>query len=88
MLLGAATTLTDRFEWLIDGLCKTIGADAHKRRMEAALAWAIWNRVRLLGDRLIALMARVRRGRVAAPRVARRDTLTPALSAGTDRIDS
>ena len=68
MLLGAATTLTDRFEWLIDGLCKTIGVDAHKRRMEAALAWAIWNRVRLLGDRLIALIARARAGRLAARR--------------------
>ena len=68
MLLGTAPTLTDRFEWLIDGLCKTIGVDAHKRRMEAALAWAIWNRVRLLGDRLIALIARARAGKLAARR--------------------
>ena len=47
----AAHTLADRFAWLFDGLCKAIGVDAHKRRMEAALAWAIWNRVRALGDR-------------------------------------
>jgi hypothetical protein len=64
-MYGAASlTLTDRFAWLIDGLCKAIGVDAQKRRMEAALAWAVWNRVRVLGARLVALMARVRSGSV------------------------
>ena len=64
-MYGAAVhSLADRFTWLIDGLCKVIGADAHKRRMEGALAWAIWSRVRLLGERLIALAARVRAGRI------------------------
>ncbi len=60
------TSLTDRFTWLLDELCKVIGADAHKRRMEAALAWAVWNRVRLLLERLIALIVRARSGRLAA----------------------
>jgi hypothetical protein len=68
MVLAAAHSLTDRFAWLFDGLCKAIGVDAHSQRMEAALAWAIWNRVRLLGDRLIALAERVRAGRLPARR--------------------
>jgi hypothetical protein len=63
-MLTPTASLTDRFAWLIDGLCKAIGVDAHKRRMEAALAWAIWIRVRLLGDRLIALVARARAGKL------------------------
>ncbi len=68
-MYGAAVhSLADRFTWLIDGLCKVIGADAHKRRMEGALAWAIWSRVRLLGERLIALAARVRAGRIPGKR--------------------
>jgi hypothetical protein len=66
----AANALTDRFAWLIDGLCKVIGTDAHKRRMEAARVLAIWNRVRLLGDRFIAFAKRVRAGTLPA----RRDT--------------
>jgi hypothetical protein len=65
------SSLTDRFTWLIDGLCKLIGADAYKRRMEAALAWAIWNRVRLLGARLITLAERARAGRVRVMRTPR-----------------
>jgi hypothetical protein len=60
------TTLADRFVWLINGLCTAIGTDARQRRMEAALAWAIWNRVRLLGDRLIALAKRAQAGRLPA----------------------
>jgi hypothetical protein len=64
----ASSSLTDRFAWLFEGLCKVIGVDAHTRRMEAALAWAIWNRVRLLGERLIALAERVQAGRVARKR--------------------
>ncbi len=36
--------------------------------MEAALAWAVWNRVRLLGERFIALAARVRGGRLPVRR--------------------
>jgi hypothetical protein len=59
-----ANPLADRIAWLIDELCRAIGRDAHQRRMEAALAWAIWIRVRLLGDRLIALAERVKGGRV------------------------
>ena len=66
---AAAHSLADRFAWLFDGLCRAIGADAHRRRMEAALAWAVWNRVRLLGDRLIALAERVRAGKVAGRRL-------------------
>jgi hypothetical protein len=64
----AARSLTDRFAWLFAGLCRAVGVDAHTRRMEAALAWAIWNRVRLLGERLIALAARVEAGRAARRR--------------------
>ena len=67
----AAQTLADRFAWLFDGLCRAIGADARRQRMEAALAWAIWNRVRMLGDRLIALAERVRAGRLPRRRVRR-----------------
>ena len=70
MFATATNTLADRFAWLIDGLCKAIGGDAHSRRMDAALAWAIWNRVRLLGDRLIALAARVRAGKNPVRRAA------------------
>ena len=70
----AAQTLADRFAWLFDGLCRAVGADARRQRMEAALAWAIWNRVRLLGDRLIALAERVRAGRVPRRRSPRSDT--------------
>jgi len=60
----AAHNLTDRFAWLFDGLCKAIGVDAQRRGMEAALAWVVWNRVRLLGERWIALAARVQAGRL------------------------
>ncbi len=60
----AAHTLAGRFAWFFDELCKAVGVDAQKRRMEAALAWAVWNRVRLLGERLIALALRVRSGRL------------------------
>ena len=62
MFANPSSSLTDRFAWLLDGLCKVIGAEAHQRRMEAALAWAVWNRVRLLGERLIAIAARARAG--------------------------
>src|SRR6516164_7856660 len=74
MVLAAAYSVTDRFTWLFDGLCKAIGVDAQRQRVEAALAWAIWNRVRLLGDRLIALAERVRAGRVPRRRSPRSDT--------------
>jgi hypothetical protein len=60
----AAHNLTDRFAWLFEGLCKAIGVGAHKRGMEAVLAWVVWNRVRLLGERLIALAGRVQAGRL------------------------
>jgi len=73
MVLAAAYSLTDRFTWLFDGLCKAIGVDAQRQRVEAALAWAIWNRVRLLGDRLIALAERVRAGRLPRRRARRRE---------------
>jgi hypothetical protein len=43
-----------------------IGAQAYRRGVEAALAWAVWNRVRTLGERLIALAERVRSGRLRA----------------------
>jgi len=68
----AARSLTDRFAWLFDGLCKAIGVNAHRRGMEAALAWVVWHRVRVLGERLIALAARVQAGRLP-----RRRTATP-----------
>jgi hypothetical protein len=74
MVLAATLSLTDRFTWLFDGLCKAIGVDAQKQRMEAALAWTVWNRVRLLGDRLIALAERVRAGRLPRRRTTRHDT--------------
>jgi len=70
--LPAGLTLADRFAWLFDGLCKAIGAHALERG--AALAWAVWNRVRLLGERLIALAARVRSGRLPRSGAARHDT--------------
>jgi hypothetical protein len=76
-MLNATASLTDRFAWLFDGLCKAIGVDAHRRGMEAALAWAIWNRVRVLGERFIALATRVRSGRLPAPRAARREVHPP-----------
>ena len=71
--------LADRFAWLIDELCKAIGRDAHKRGMDAVLAWAIWIRVRLLGDRLIALAERMKGGRlqVIRPSGARRASAGP-----------
>jgi hypothetical protein len=73
-MITALPSLADRFAWLFDGLCKAIGVDARRQRMESALAWAIWNRVRLLGDRLIALAERVRAGRLPRRRATRRDT--------------
>jgi len=51
---AAAYTLTDRFTWLIDGLCRAIGSDAYKRRVDAVLVLAIWNRVRRLSERFLA----------------------------------
>jgi hypothetical protein len=65
-MFAHSPSLADRFTWLFDGLCKVIGTDAHACRMEASLAWAVWNRVRVLGARLIALIARARAGRLAA----------------------
>ena len=70
-------SLADRFTWLIDGLCKVIGAEAHKRRMEAALAWAIWNRVQ-------AARGAADRARGAGAGGAGRH-LTPALSRRAER---
>jgi hypothetical protein len=70
----AAHTLADRFAWLIDGLCKAIGGGAHRRALEAALAWAIWARMQRFGERLAALSAQMRAGRLRAPRMTRRDT--------------
>ena len=69
----SSPSLAERIEWLIEGLCKVIGAQAYRRGVEAALAWAVWNRVRTLGERLIALAERVRSGRLRAPGK-RRDT--------------
>jgi len=63
-MFAHSPSLADRFTWLFDGLCKVIGTDAHACRMEAALAWAVWNRVRVLGARLVALIARARAGRL------------------------
>ena len=60
---AAAYTLTDRFTWLIDGLCRAIGSDAYKRRVDAVLVLAIWNRVRRLSERFLAVVARVQSGR-------------------------
>ena len=62
----SSPSLAERIEWLIEGLCKVIGAQAYRRGVEAALAWAVWNRVRTLGERLIALAERVRSGRLRA----------------------
>ena len=70
----AAHTLADRFAWLIDGLCKAIGGGARRRTMEAALAWAIWARMQRFGERLAALSAQMRAGRLRVPRMTRRDT--------------
>ena len=64
----SSPSLAERIEWLIEGLCKVIGAQAYRRGVEAALAWAVWNRVRTLGERLIALAERVRSGRLRARR--------------------
>ena len=68
MGFNAAHTLTDRFTWLFEGLCRVIGLETQRQRVDAALAWAIWTRVRVLGDRLIALAERVRAGRMARRR--------------------
>jgi hypothetical protein len=87
----AAHTLADRFAWLIEGLCKAIGSDAHRRRMEAALAWAVWNRVRLLGERLVALAERARRGRLAArppSRVLQKEKEKRAAARSADALES
>jgi hypothetical protein len=67
-MFATTSSLTDRFTWLLDELCKVIGADAHKRQVEAALAWAIWNHVRMLGERLIALIERAQAGRLRVRR--------------------
>ncbi len=77
--MSAATlsnTLASRFGWLFEGLCKVIGVEAHKRGMEAALAWAVWNRVRLLGERFMALAARAQAGRLRGS-AARREVHPP-----------
>jgi hypothetical protein len=69
----AAKTLANRLTCFIDGLCKTIGTDAPTRGIGAPRAWAAWNRVRLLGDRLITLAERAQVGKirvVSAPRPA------------------
>jgi hypothetical protein len=84
-MLTNALTLTDRFAWLFDGLCKMIGVEAQRRGMEAALAWAVWNRVRVLGERLIALAERVRAGRVPATRTRHRTPLLDRLPPGQAR---
>jgi hypothetical protein len=77
-MITALPSLADRFAWLFDGLCKAIGVDAQRQRMEAALAWVIWHRVRMLGDRLIALAERVRAGRLPRRRVRRSGTPHPS----------
>ena len=79
MHFTAANSLADRFTWLFDGLCKVIGVNAQKQRMEAALAWAIWNRVRVLGDRLVALAERVRVGRLPRRRARSKGTPRPGF---------
>ena len=52
--------LAGRFTWFIEGLCKAIGIDAHKRRVDAVLVLEVWNRIRRLSERFLAVLARVR----------------------------
>jgi len=66
MYATSSNTLTDRFAWLTEGLCKAIVADAQKQGINPTLAWASWNRVRLLGARFIVLADRVEAGKRAA----------------------
>ena len=68
MMFPALPSLTDRFAWLINGLCRAIGVGVAGRQVEAALAWAIWNRVRALGERFIAIAERVQAGRIVGRR--------------------
>jgi hypothetical protein len=63
-------TLAGRFAWFFQGLCRVIGVDAQRRGMEAALAWAVWHRVRVLGERFNMLIVRARAGRLRARRKA------------------
>ena len=82
----SSPSLAERIEWLIEGLCKVIGAQAYRRGVEAALAWAVWHRVRMLGDRLIALAERVRAGRLPRRRSPRSDTSPrPSPPPGVER---
>ena len=56
--------LAGRFTWFIEGLCKAIGINAHKRRVDAVLVLEAWNRIRRLSERFLAVLARVQSGRL------------------------
>ena len=56
--------LAGRFTWFIEGLCKAIGINAHKRRVDAVLVLEVWNRIRRLSERFLAVLARVQSGRL------------------------
>jgi hypothetical protein len=62
--IAAPHTLADRFAWLIDGLCRVIGNDAYRRRVDAVLVLEIWNRIRRLSERFLTVVARVQSGRL------------------------
>jgi len=62
--IAAAHGLIGRFTWFVEGLCKAIGSDAHRRRVDAVLVLEIWARVRRLSERFLALVARVQSGRL------------------------
>lgn len=68
--VALSPSLAGRFAWFFQGLCRVIGVDAQRRGMEPALAWAVWNRVRVLGERFNTLIVRARAGRLRARRKA------------------
>src|SRR5215831_18324098 len=67
MLTDPSLTLADQIAWLVALFLRTMAAEAHARRV-GTLSGALWNRVRRLERRFLALHAMWKAGTLPAAR--------------------
>jgi hypothetical protein len=67
MLTDPALTLADQIAWIVELFCKTMAAEACKRRA-GSLSVALWERTRRFGRRFCALYAAWKAGKLPAVR--------------------
>lgn len=71
MTLAPAQTVTDRFDLIIDGLCRAIAANQPSGPTAAPLMFLLWNRLRRMAIRFAAIAVRVHAGTLRSPTRAR-----------------